>query len=206
MIERTEDVYNDQWLLIFEAVKRFKINQQKTPIFLMGRSFGGLIATNMSHGIIAESLFSGVCLLTPYYRLWTEKLYNLQPVLKLATYLAPHLHIMPEFRKLKPEDEEKWGHLYHDPNNNHEFTPTTAVLWATEQERAKDSLKQTSLPILLIEATEDQVVKNDYMQQFFELANCKSQSTRYVKSRIANKYVKVQNADHTTICFDKQAV
>jgi pimeloyl-ACP methyl ester carboxylesterase len=27
VIEKAEDVYNDQWLLIFEAIKRFKINQ-----------------------------------------------------------------------------------------------------------------------------------------------------------------------------------
>lgn len=118
----------------------------------MGRSFGGLIATNMSKGVVAESMFAGVCLLTPYYRLWTEKLYSLQPVFKLGTYLAPHKLIKPEFKELTPEVMAKWGHLHRDPKNNHEFTPTTAVLWATEQERAAESLKGTSLPLLLIEA------------------------------------------------------
>lgn len=27
LIERTEDVYNDQWLLIFEAIKQYRIDQ-----------------------------------------------------------------------------------------------------------------------------------------------------------------------------------
>ena len=67
-------------MLIFEAVKKYKINAQKTPVFLFGRSFGGLLATNMSVEP-ASKMFSGVATLTPYYRLYMEKLYNLKPII-----------------------------------------------------------------------------------------------------------------------------
>jgi alpha-beta hydrolase superfamily lysophospholipase len=206
LIEKAEDIYNDQWLLIFEAIKRFKIDQQKTPVFLFGRSFGGLIATNMSVGIISESIFTGVALLTPYYRLWTEKLYTLMPVFKLGSYIVPHLVIEPEFKPLTPEIEAKWGHIHHDPRNDHSFTPTTALIWAAEQERAQQSLKQTALPLLVIEAEHDAVVRNDYIQQYFAAAGREVGTQRSQKSRIPNKYVRIHNADHTTVCYDKPAV
>ena len=48
MIECADDVLNDQWQLIFEVIKKFKIDQQNTPMFLFGRSFGGLIATKLA--------------------------------------------------------------------------------------------------------------------------------------------------------------
>ena len=62
--------------MVFEACKKFKINQQRTPMFLLGRSFGGLIATNMANTLLGRSLIKGVILLTPYYRLCNEKLYD----------------------------------------------------------------------------------------------------------------------------------
>jgi alpha-beta hydrolase superfamily lysophospholipase len=45
VIESAEDLYNDHWLLVHEVCKQFKVNQHTTPMVLMGRSMGGLIAT-----------------------------------------------------------------------------------------------------------------------------------------------------------------
>lgn len=76
--------------MIFETCKKFKINQQKTPIFLFARSLGGLIATNMANTTIGKSMFAGVVLLTPYYRLFTEKLYQAYKYLVPLTWVKPN--------------------------------------------------------------------------------------------------------------------
>ena len=115
VVEKTEDVYNDQWLMIYEAIKKYKIDQQNTPLFLFGRSFGGLLATNMGNTSIGQAMFTGVCLLTPYYRLWTDKLDTLYPLIKLYSFINPYKLIPCEYKPLEPEYEKKWGHLENDP-------------------------------------------------------------------------------------------
>jgi len=97
MIENKTDFYDDQWLFIFEAIKKFKINQQKTPMFLFGRSFGGLLATNMSTSPIASAMFSGACVLTPYYRCWTDKLYNNKNLINFLDAFYPRWVAPSEF-------------------------------------------------------------------------------------------------------------
>jgi len=192
--------------MIFEACKVFLIDQQKTPIFLFGRSFGGLLATNMANDFLGKSMLTGVCLLTPYYRLWTEKLYDLQPLFKFANYIAPYKLIKPEFKELEPEVQAKWGHIHDDPNCDHRFTPTTGVMWAKEQIRAKTSIQQTPVPLIVIEAVHDAVVRNDLIFEYAQLAHKQAEHQRAQKSKIANKYVRVKDCDHTTVCFDAPAV
>jgi alpha-beta hydrolase superfamily lysophospholipase len=83
--------------MIFEVIKKFKINQQTTPMFLLGRSFGGLIATNMAASPVGKAMFKGVCVITPFYRCWTEKLYNVYPALSVLNYVKPHHVFESEF-------------------------------------------------------------------------------------------------------------
>lgn len=126
--------------MIYEAIKKYKIDQQKTPLFLFGRSFGGLIATNMVSTPIGQAMFTGMCLLTPYYRLWTEKLYTHQRLIKLYRFISPFKLIPCEFKDLEPEYEKKWGHLERDPKFLPFFTPTVGVLWVEEQAAAKEAI------------------------------------------------------------------
>lgn len=44
------------------------------------------------------------------------------------------------------------------------------------------------------------------MQQYFSLASRNAEAARLAKSNVANRYVRVRDADHTTVCFDKPAV
>ena len=60
--------------------------------------------------------------------------------------------IPSEFPDLDPETAAKWGHIYMDPKCKCNFTPTTGVLWAEEQERAKVSVQQMAIPTMMIEA------------------------------------------------------
>ena len=89
-INSSDQLYSDCWALVFEACKKFKINAQRTPLYLWGRSFGGLLVTNMANTVVGRSMISGVILLTPYYRLYTELLYESYKYLVPLTYFRPN--------------------------------------------------------------------------------------------------------------------
>lgn len=163
-IEKTEDIYNDQWLLIFEAIKKYDIDLQKTPLYLFGRSFGGLIATNMAATFLGKQLFSGVCLLTPFYRLYKEKLYNYYPICKFLTYIGKsETFWKSEYKPHKPEHELQFADKINDKRHGSGFTAKTATLWKEEQELAEKSIAKIECPIMFIEAEEDGVVRGDYI-------------------------------------------
>ena len=51
-MDNQEVLLSDQWCLIMEACKKYKINQQTEPIFLWGFSMGGLISAHMINSVI----------------------------------------------------------------------------------------------------------------------------------------------------------
>ena len=188
----TEQVYNDCWALIFESCKKFKIDQQRTPIFLFGRSFGGLLATNMANTTIGKCMFSGVVLLTPYYRLFTEKLYEAYKWLIPLTNVRPNHKFMCEFSEMDPDWAARYKPILEDPRNVNHFTATTARMWIEQQELARTSISEAPQPICFIAATEDGVVRNDYIEDFAELSLNQQ-----------NEYHHVVGADHTDVVFDE---
>lgn len=46
-IDRSEDIYDDQFLFIYSIVKEFKLDIDQVPFYLIGKSFGGLISLNL---------------------------------------------------------------------------------------------------------------------------------------------------------------
>ncbi len=60
---------------------------------MCGRSFGGLIATNMAATTIGKKMFKSVALVTPYYRLYDESLYSKAWYINLIGKIAPHYTI-----------------------------------------------------------------------------------------------------------------
>lgn len=164
IIEKTDDIYNDVWLLVFESIKKFQINQQKTPIFLMGRSFGGLIATNLANTTIGRALFSGVILLTPYYRLFTERLYSAYKFLKPLVKVHPNYTFECEYAEQDPEYYAKYKTLLDDSRWVSNFTAMTATIWVEEQEKAKSVIPELPMPLCFIIASSDGVVRNDTIE------------------------------------------
>ena len=72
-------------------------------MFLFGRSFGGLLATNMANTTIGKAMFSGVVLLTPYYRLFTERLYEAYTWLIPLTNVKQNHKFFSEYAEMDPE-------------------------------------------------------------------------------------------------------
>ena len=180
--------------MIFEACKKFKINQQRTPIYLLARSFGGLIATNMLNTTIGRSMITGVILLTPFYRLFTERLYDSENKLRLLSWFAPYKKFYSEFSE-KPEwYKEEYKLVNEDQKALDFFTAKTALIWIEEQRKALESIKQAPQPICFIAAGGDGVVRNDYIEQFSQLAQDPDQ---------LNEYHEVPDADHMIVVLDK---
>ena len=158
----------------------------------MGRSFGGLIATNMINSIVGKSMFSGVSLLTPYYHLWTEKLYRLYPYVKMATYVKPN-HILPsEFQAESEEYMEKWHEIFEDPRSIYYFTLKMATVWVEEQRKAKEAITEISTPMLFIEAEKDNTVSNPHIREYYNMA----------KYPTRNKYAVIKDCDHSLPVYD----
>ena len=109
LIESVEDMYNDQWLLIHEAIKTYKIDQQKVPLFLYGRSMGGMIATNMMNTSLGSKMFRALFALTPFFRLANAKLYDKMPMIKFISYFKP-FHVIPTEKASRTEEYmARWG-------------------------------------------------------------------------------------------------
>ena len=179
-------------MLIFEACKQFRINQQKTPIFLFGRSFGGLIATNMANTTIGRAMFAGVCLLTPYYRLFTERLYESYKYLVPLNTIRPYHVFQCEYEEMPEAYVEKYRLCFEDPRNLLFFTARTAKIWVEEQQEARANIEQVPQPICFIAASKDGVVRNDYIEEFARLS-----------PSMETEFHEISGADHTDVCMDE---
>ena len=101
-------------------------------MFLFGRSFGGLLATNMATGPVASAMFTGACVLTPYYRCWTEKLYENHNLITFLDKVWPTYVAPSEFKQKPAEWTAKWGETENDKTFVKKFTARGAKLWIEE--------------------------------------------------------------------------
>ena len=118
----------------------------------------------MAVGPIANRMFTGVATLTPYYRLYTEKLYDNGQLIKLLNKIHPHYMAASEWQERDPEWKAKWGELDEDKVYENKFTARTASLWIEEQKRVEKSIDETETPFLFIVAENDGVVRNDVIE------------------------------------------
>ena len=77
-------------------------------------------------------MFAGVCLLTPYYRLWTEKLYNVYNAVKCLSKVRPNYRFESEFDGYDAEYMAEWHEIFEDPRSIYFFTAKTATVWVEE--------------------------------------------------------------------------
>ena len=168
IVENAEDVYNDHWLFIFEAIKKYKIDQQKTPMFLFGRSFGGLLASNMAAEPIAKPMFSGVVAFEPFYKFITDKLNRFEPLFKTLNTVHPHWIAKRDLPERPQEFRDKWGDLDKDPLIVRDYSARMAKLWLDEQRKVESSLGEAEIPVLFVVAERDDVVDNARTNELFE--------------------------------------
>ena len=57
---------------------------------LMGRSMGGLIATQMAHSAIGRKMFKAVILITPCYDVVSKTFWKYMPMMKALVHVVPY--------------------------------------------------------------------------------------------------------------------
>ena len=145
----------------------------------------------MANTTIGRAMFSGVCLLTPYYRLFTERLYEAYKWLIPLCKVRPN-HVFPcEYQEMPEEYLQKYRLIFDDERNVLFFTANTAKIWVEEQQVSRQNCEQAPQPMCFIAAQKDGVVRNDYIQDFSSL----SQNS-------LTEYSEILEADHTDVVFD----
>ena len=78
-------------------------------------------------------MFSGAAVLTPYYRCWTEKLYDCSKLISILDAVNPNYSFPMEFTDdYSPEWMAKWGELLQDKIAIKKFTARGAKVWIDE--------------------------------------------------------------------------
>ena len=77
------------------------------------------------------------------------------------------------------------------------FTARTGKLWIEEQNRVQQSLLETDVPFLFVEAEKDDVVRNDYIKVMYEKAQEAGKQNEYV-------VVSGKDSDHTIVSMDPE--
>ena len=104
--------------MIFEVLKKYKVNQQTTPIFVMGRSFGGLIAAQMADTEIGRSMFNGVIHLSPFFKAYNDKLEKVYKLALCLSYIHPHKRFQSApTTERSPEYRAKFSQFLKDARN-----------------------------------------------------------------------------------------
>ena len=77
-------------------------------------------------------MITAVILLTPYYRLYTEKLYDSYKLLVPIAYFRPNQILPCEYSDPDPEWEAKYKWYDEDPRTVRFYTARTACIWVEE--------------------------------------------------------------------------
>ena len=86
---------------------------------------------------------------------------------------------------------KKWAPIFGDPRTVSFLTLKTATIWVEEQEKAKEWMKQMTMPVLFIEAELDDTVDNKAIKEYSEL--CPNPD---------NEYRVIKGCDHSLVAFE----
>ena len=144
-----------------------KAEQSNLPLFILGHSAGGIVATLYAldnptkiNGLISVSFAFQIP--APDFAL---------TILKGLSHIAPHFHSI----KLKNEDFSRNGEEVHIMNNDpliaHESQPTkTMEQLVLADERLKKEIPQIKLPILILHGTSDKAARYAGSKFFYDHA------------------------------------
>ena len=162
-LEKFQDYLDD----VDALVKLAKSREPGLPLFLLGHSAGGVVASvyTLEHqaelaGLICESFAFQVY--APDFAL---------AVLKGLSHVAPHAHVL----NLKTEDFSRDPNavqfMLDDPLIAHEVQPTRTVAeLVLADERLKREFPLITLPVLILHGTADKVTKPGGSQLFYDTA------------------------------------
>jgi len=143
----------------------FAIDKEKIPLFLVGKSFGGLLSWNMSFRM--QGLFRGIACVVPFFRDPTDKIHKLRWIIKGLDTVWSSKRLTANDKVPSKDYYEKYQFYFEDKNTVRFVFPRTCLVFLQEQEEARKFASNTSdegsqqTPVISIIAGKDTVVDNN---------------------------------------------
>lgn len=191
LFESSDVVYADLYLCVFKTIQQYKVDLQRVPLFLFGKSLGGLLAFNLA--IRFPNMFQGISLLVPFFRHYTDVLdkykwgYKFFNLLQFYTSFSNRNTYRPGFA----EYVARYAYYFDDPKLYNQSKVSSVCFFLDEQQWSRENTERQRTPILVINAKEDDVVKNEASIEIL----------KKIKNP-QNKVVEIAGADHTTISIE----
>jgi alpha-beta hydrolase superfamily lysophospholipase len=170
-VQKFDDYVND----VATFVTMVKAAEPGLPVFMLGHSAGGVVATvyALDHqqelaGLISESFAHEVP--APDFAL---------AVFKGLSHVAPHAHVVHLKNEIFSRDPKAVAAMDADPLIAHETQPTqTMAEMVRADERLKKEFSRITLPVLILHGTADKATKPSGSKKFFENAGAKDKTLK----------------------------
>jgi alpha-beta hydrolase superfamily lysophospholipase len=170
-VQKFDDYVND----VASFVTMVKASEPGLPVFMLGHSAGGVVATvyALDHqqelaGLISESFAHEVP--APDFAL---------AVFKGLSHVAPHAHVVRLKNEIFSRDPKAVAAMDADPLIAHETQPTqTMAEMVRADERLKKEFSKITLPVLILHGTADKATKPSGSKSFYEKAGAKDKTLK----------------------------
>jgi len=170
------DTFDDYVADVTRFVALAKSKEPVVPIFLLGHSAGGVVASlfTIDHqtelaGFICESFAYQVP--APDFAL---------AVFKGLSHVAPHAHILHLKNEDFSRDPQAVSVMNADPLIAHETQPTrTLAAMVRADERLKDAFPRITLPVLILHGTADKATKPSGSQFFYDTVGSSDKTLKF---------------------------
>ena len=170
------DTFDDYVADVTRLLALAKSQEPAVPIFLLGHSAGGVVASlfTIDHqaelaGFICESFAYQVP--APEFAL---------AVFKGLSHVAPHAHILHLKNDDFSRDPQAVAAMNADPLIAHETQPTrTLAAMVRADERLKNAFPRITLPVLILHGTADKATKPSGSQFFYDSAGSVDKTLKF---------------------------
>ena len=170
------DTFDDYVADVTRFVALAKSQEPAVPIFLLGHSAGGVVASlfTIDHqadlaGFICESFAYQVP--APDFAL---------AVFKGLSHVAPHAHILHLKNEDFSRDPQTVAAMNADPLIAHETQPTrTLAAMVRADERLKDAFPRITLPVLILHGTADKATEPSGSQFFYDTVGSSDKTLKF---------------------------
>ena len=161
--ESVDDYVSD----LSQAIEWARDKNPELPLYLLGHSAGGVTA--VSYALDFQDRLDGLICESFAFRVFAPDI--ALGLLKGASHIAPHLHVL----KLRMEDfsrDPEWvAQLLADPLTRDEVQPVqTVAALARAGDRFEREFDTITLPVLILHGTADKATRPDGSQQFYDQA------------------------------------
>ncbi len=134
-------------LFILKTLRHLGIDQEKEPIFLIGSSYGALLAVHLVDTF--PRMFRAFSLMVPFFKAKGSTFDRYQWLFSAIKPFRPEFPI----NKAPPKERIERASFYYSDKNALRTIPVTSLkTLKANQLRAREELAQTTVPLILVTA------------------------------------------------------